>query len=403
MSKYLINYEDALRLVKEYKNFNYSKKEYMIDGYKIVTFTYFLCDYDIFSKPLMNSEINGFDMRGTTFVFNKDGSIWKKFMMLPKFFNINQVESTQYDLIKDKTIKTVTYKADGSLIAFMELPNGEIFTKTIGGFSNDQVKEANILLNSDKNIKNFVRKALNEDKTPLFEFVSRYNRIVLQYGAPELIFIGLRDNKSGKYTPAVSLDGIMDANITYNNAYKTANIDELMAEMAVIKDIEGCVIEFDDGQMVKIKSNWYFNMHGLRTENIFREDYVIKNYLEEKIDDLLSQLDPKGDEDAFMFVERVLKAVDNKIIYINKHVLELYSKYVNKYKENWVEFATKEHNTAFFRLVKSKIENSDEFLEEKNIVEYILHKTKRYKEAKFFVDKWSGVSDESISVWKKNR
>ena len=94
MKKYLLTYDDALAMVEKYKNFNYSKSEFRINNYRIVTFKYFLCEYSDFIMPLSDKiEVNGFDMRGVTFVFNLDGSLYKRFFMLSKFFNLNQVES----------------------------------------------------------------------------------------------------------------------------------------------------------------------------------------------------------------------------------------------------------------------------------------------------------------------
>ena len=135
--KYQITYEDAVEICKYYKNFNFSESQYIINGYKISAFSYFICNYNDFAKPLPHrSEVNAFEMRGVTFVFNHDGSLWKRFLMLPKFFNINQTKETEYSAIKNKNISHISIKEDGSLVAFMMLPDETIFSKTIKGFSN---------------------------------------------------------------------------------------------------------------------------------------------------------------------------------------------------------------------------------------------------------------------------
>ena len=137
--KKLLSYKEALKLVKSYGDFNFSKSEYMLEGYKVVTFSYFLCDFNHFECPINDDPtIHGYDMRGMTFVFNKNGTLYKRFLMLPKFFNLNQVPSTQYDKVKNKKIVSVTIKEDGSLIGVMNLPNGKLFAKTIGSFNNEQ-------------------------------------------------------------------------------------------------------------------------------------------------------------------------------------------------------------------------------------------------------------------------
>jgi len=200
MNKYLLTYEDACAISIAHNDFNFYKKEYNVGGYKVVVFNYFLCGYNMFANPIKDRpEVNAFDMRGVTFVFNSDGTLHKKFLMLPKFFNLNEVENTQYYTLKDKKIKTITVKEDGSLIAFMQLPNGKIFAKTLGGFDNDQVHAAMEIYNNDINLQIIIDELLKRYCTPLFEYVSFNNKIVLNYKETQLRFIGLRNNINHSY------------------------------------------------------------------------------------------------------------------------------------------------------------------------------------------------------------
>ena len=110
--KYQLTYNDALKICEAYKNFNFYKTEHMFGNYKVVTFNYFLCDYRNFVMPLREDpSINAMDMRGVTFVFNEDGTFYKRFLMLKKFFNVNQVEETQISVLKNKKIKYVLIKS----------------------------------------------------------------------------------------------------------------------------------------------------------------------------------------------------------------------------------------------------------------------------------------------------
>jgi len=399
MNKDLITYEDGLKLIKEYKDFNFSKSEFMLRGYRIVTFTYFLCDYNNFENPLPNNpEIKGYDMRGATFVFNKDGSLFESFYMLSKFFNLNQVPSTQYDLVKNKKIRSITEKEDGSLIAFMYLPDKTIFAKTIGGFNNEQSIAAMKILNKNTHLFLTVSALLYQGFVPMFEYVSFDNRIVLKYSKPELRYIGCREflHKIGEFVPAYRENNYK---ILATKRIEGFTLDELIEKGKVEENKEGWVVEFEDGQLIKIKVDWYFNMHGIRTVNIFREDYVIRNYLEEKLDDIICQLDPKEDKDAFKFVERVKIAVENKIKHIDFSTDKLVDNYINLYDKDWIKYATNEHKSAYFGLSKTKIEKPDEYLKRK--IEYIINSTKKLNKAKFFVDKWSKTTDKTINKWKK--
>lgn len=387
--KKLLTYKEALKLVDKYNNFNFSKREFKLNGYKVVTFSYFLCDFNHFECPdLDDKSIHGYDMRGMTFVFNKDGSLYKRFLMLPKFFNLNQVESTQYDKLKDKKIVSVTIKEDGSLIGVMELPNGQIFTKTIGSFDNEQTNGAMKILNSNEKLKNFCKTCLEEDYTPIFEYVSWDNRIVLKYSKPELRFIGVRNNSDGIFIPGYKFPHKYIGTRVIKNIEKIT-LDELINMAKESKDKEGWVVEFEDGQMIKIKTDWYFNMHSIRTENIFREDYVIKNYLEQKLDDILSQLDKEEDKDAFKFIDKVKLAVNNYIKVIDREIEKLKDIYKNEYDSNWHYYAKFNNQEPFFNLSVIAIQQPMKYNDKK--IDFIINKNKHLKKAKFFVDKWSKI------------
>jgi len=385
---YQLTYEDALKLCEAYKNFNFYKTEHMFGNYKVVTFNYFLCDYKNFIKPLENdSTINGLDMRGVTFVFNEDGTLYKRFLMLKKFFNVNQIEETQLSLLKNKKIKYVTVKEDGSLIAFMQLPNGQVFAKTQAGFTNEQSTNAMQLYNHQTGVKLIVDYALEVGMTPLFEYVSYDNRVVLKYVTKELRFIGVRDNKYDEYFSAADIKNIQIYGVPYVKTIEFKSLDEIDEMMKTTTDMEGVVVEFDDGQLVKWKTLWYWNLHGIRTVNIFREDFVIANYLTEKLDDAMQELNMTDDADAFKFVDKVKVAVTNWSNHIEEKVNILAAEYNSAfYFKNWAKYATDKHKAPYFGLARKKIENPNEYIKYK--IGYMLNAAKHLYDAKHIVEKW---------------
>jgi len=396
MNNYLVTYEDALEMVKEFKNFNYSMKEREIRGYKVVTFEYFLCNYEKFINPLIKRpEVHGLDMRGVTFVFNKDGSLFKRFFMLKKFFNLDQVESTQYYLIKDKKIRSVTDKADGSLVAFMYLPDESIFCKTIAGFDNDQSIAGMDIFEKDTNINFTVKALLFAGYTPLFEYVSYNNRIVLKYNKADLILIGYRNNNTGQYIPGYR-ENNFECSVT--EYFTDVTLDELIEKAKVEEDKEGWVVEFDDTEMIKIKTEWYFNLHGIRTENVFREDWVIQNYLDGKLDDILAQLDNEVDFDAIKFIDRCVFAVDAYMQIINNAVESFINKYENEFKSKWHYFAKFNCREPFFGLAVYAIQEPEKYNKRKAV--FIKNKTKKLKLARLFVDEWAGDLNNDIKKWE---
>lgn len=390
--KYLITYEDALRISEAYKNFNFYKTEHRIDDFRIVTFNYFLCDYKMFITPLREApEINALDMRGVTFVFNKDGSLYKRFLMLPKFFNVNQIEETQMDVLKNKKIKNITIKEDGSLVAFMELPNGKVFAKTQAGFTNEQSVQAMNIFEKEEKIRNLVEDSLKQGFTPLFEYVAYDNRIVLKYAGKELRLIGLRHNEHGVYYSVAGTSIPLMYGIPAVKTLKVTSIEELENSVKTAEELEGFVVEFEDGQLVKWKTAWYFNLHGIRTMHIFREDYVIHNYLKETLDDATQELNMTDDADAFKFIERVKVAVNNWSNYIEEKVDELVNAYNSDfYFGHWAKFATDKHKSAFFGLARTKIDKPEEYSKKK--IEYMLVKTRHLTDAKNIVEKYENTN-----------
>jgi len=90
MKKYnLLTYRDALDLTRLTDSPFYESK-LVVDNFSISIFNYRLAQYSDFASN------SAFEMRGLTFVFNEDGSLFNRYLLLHKFFNLNQVEETQF-------------------------------------------------------------------------------------------------------------------------------------------------------------------------------------------------------------------------------------------------------------------------------------------------------------------
>ena len=124
----LPSYQEAV-LLCNYPNSPFYETKTEVDGFPISTFNYRLAQSSDFSTPKSR------EMRGITYVFNKDGSLFNRFILLEKFFNLNQVSSSMYHVVKNYKIKFVNRKEDGSIASFIQLPNGKIIGKTKMGFS----------------------------------------------------------------------------------------------------------------------------------------------------------------------------------------------------------------------------------------------------------------------------
>ena len=92
MERYLLSYDEAATLTLGIDSTFYESK-FVIDGYNVSIFNYILAQYSDFIDNL------AFEMRWLTYVFNKDGSLFKRYLLLHKFFNLNQVAESQYSLV----------------------------------------------------------------------------------------------------------------------------------------------------------------------------------------------------------------------------------------------------------------------------------------------------------------
>ena len=274
----LLTYNEAKNLVKKLGDLIFYETITYINGFKISTFNYRLARYEHFK------EYNAKEMRGLTFVFNKDGSLFKRYLMLEKFWNINETEETQLYLLKEKKIKHIYNKVDGSLISFIKLPDNTTLSRTKMSFDNDQTKAVNKILKDNKKLSDFIEEMLDNNIAPFFEYVSFRNKVVLNYDKDNLILLRLRNNNSGEYL-SVEKNRNKGFDVVEFEKY---TLDELMELRETLTEKEGWVITFDDDYSVKLKTEWYFEKHKLN-DSIMSEHIVIKMILDETIDDVISQ------------------------------------------------------------------------------------------------------------------
>jgi len=135
----------------------------------------------------------------------------------------------------------------------------------------------------------------NHGLTPLLEWCSRQNRIVVDYPVDRLVLTAVRDCVTGAYltyTQLQELAGEYDLDLVRQFEGSVESMQSLMDHTRDLQDAEGYVVRWLDGHMVKIKGESYCQIHRAK-EGILRENGVIGMMLDEKLDDV------KG----FLFVE----------------------------------------------------------------------------------------------------
>jgi T4 RnlA family RNA ligase len=288
--------------IDQYLDAAFYEAKLVVDGYRVSVFNYRLAGNADFRDN------DAYEMRGLTYVFDHDGT-YKSYRLLHKFFNLNQVEESQYSVVKDRKVKSVYSKEDGSVGSFIRLPNGRVFAKSKMSFESDQAMGILSIYESNEEIKSFVDWSLDNDLVAVFEYVAPHNRIVLRYTEEELILLRLRDNKTGEY---LNLDDYKERIGSIRTAVKyDYTLDELVEMSMSVEDMEGWVVDLD-GLFVKMKTKWYFDRHGLLTEDLYRENRLIAYILDEQIDDVLAQI-PEDEKESHARIERLIVAVTKEV------------------------------------------------------------------------------------------
>ncbi len=167
----------------------------------------------------------------------------------------------------------------------------------------------------------FFKECHDNAMTPIFEYLSpRDHKIVVNYKEENLILTALRDMTDGSYYDLDILKDILVSarNIPFNNEIdcdiemldKLSNFDDIKAE----EGVEGYVFDYN-GFKFKVKNDWYLIRHRLK-ESMSREFEIVQLILDNKIDDILANVD----EDERVKLEEYSIKIHQ---FINNHVVLL--------------------------------------------------------------------------------
>ncbi len=361
-SHYLPTYEDCVEMCSREESPFYESK-FVIDGYPISVFNYRLAQYRDFVTPLENRpEVKAYEMRGLTFVFNTDGTLYKRFLLLEKFFNLNQVPESAYSIVKNYKIKFVNNKEDGSIASYIQLPNGKILGKSKMGFDNEQANGINRVYRTRTDVKEFVDWCTDNNITAIFEYVSPANRIVLRYLEEDLILLRMRDNSTGKHLDIKDhLDKIGTIRIApFEDDYK--DLDSLIEVNATQVDKEGIIVQTEDEYgkdfFFKLKTPWYCERHGLLTNDLYREHIIVGYILDDKIDDILGQV-PEDEKEAHERINKIISIIKKAVSDKEEDIKKSYQVFLDMgsdRKEYALKYYKKEPNFGYVMQMAKGIE-----------------------------------------------
>ncbi len=175
-----------------------------------------------------------------------------------KFWNLEERPETSLVHLPDAPCE-ITAKLDGSLGILYWTLDGQPTIATRGSFTSEQAVWATQF---------FRRKAprvRDEDATYLFEIIYPQNRVVLDYGKEEnLYLIGAKDRISGFDYPHEWLQNAGDRlGFPVVERWQMERLVDLLPLARERKGIEGWVARFPDGFRVKLKTEEYLQLHRL--------------------------------------------------------------------------------------------------------------------------------------------
>lgn len=193
-----------------------------------------------------------------------------------KFFNIDESNASKIDWKSAK----VQEKIDGSIIKLWATEQeGSIQWKVSTNNcieaikcdlpnSNDKYKTFYDLFADLFSFEKYVSK-LNPNYTYIFEMVSRYNKVVIDYPQPKIYHIGTRDNISGKELN-------IDIGIEKPKEYNLKTEEEVrFAANKLSYNEEGYVVVDKNWHRVKIKSPAWIKAHMLVNNRIVTQERIL--------------------------------------------------------------------------------------------------------------------------------
>ena len=217
-------------------------------------------------------------------LFYPDGRIMSR--RLNKFFNVNERDETLAHKIDLGQPHVILEKLDGSMITPVFTEAGIRWGTKMG--ITEVSMQAEEFVARNPQYAQFAEWCETMRLTPIFEWCSRKQRIVVDYPTDRLVLIALRGTMTGEYKQYCDLVVLGNQfGIEVVRAYEgtTDNMEHLIAETRAMADAEGWIIRFDDGQMLKVKGDWYVRIHKTK-DNLIWEKNVVELLINEKMDDV---------------------------------------------------------------------------------------------------------------------
>ena len=213
-----------------------------------------------------------------------------------KFFNVNEREETQDYVVDLSRPHAILEKLDGSMIAPF-IVNGQMIWGTKMG-ATEVAEPVEEFVKNNPQYEQLAMHLLQGKLTPIFEWCSRKQRIVMDYPEDQLVLTAVRHMNTGAYVSYNVMKYLTEslAGIPLVRQYDSQiDMKAFLEYVRDLEDREGFVVRFWDGHMIKLKCDWYVQIHKAK-EMILQDRHIVELILDNKLDDVKAHL-PQEDRD----------------------------------------------------------------------------------------------------------
>lgn len=311
---------------------------------------------------------NPFEKEARGITFDANGKIISR--PLHKFFNLAEREEVQPHNLDWNKMVAAFDKMDGSMIT-TGLINGEFFAKSKKSFQSDVAVSATGFVQKNQKYYDFTRYCALANLTPIFEFTSPNHRIVLRYSQDNMTLLHVRDNFTGVYLMPEELAQLASKyDIPVNSPVHGRELDlpELLKSLNTVEGIEGYVIQFENGEMVKVKTKWYVNLHHAVT--FVRERDIARMVVEEQIDDYIAFVALNAPDADLTHIRHINDTIKAEVEGIEREVTALAKHYAGvDFKTVALDLKDHPHFKFVMNLVRGKTNNYLDYYERNRLRE----------------------------------
>lgn len=277
--------------------------------------SYTVIDYNLTSRDTFV----GKDVQETNILLNLRGTAFDNESRIiirlgfQKFFNHGEFPDTDTQLNFNYD-HVITQKLDGSCIFPIYAKEGWVLGTRAGVTDVSALADDFMNTFTECEYQRFIGMCNIMSVTPIFEFCSRKNRVVLDYPKDMMVLTGMRSMRDGSYISYSDLYKFAIVNnipvVSRINSIRNTTFDDFKNGVTALKDDEGVVIRFECGNfvghMVKLKASDYVLKHRAMGGLRFEKDVLLMS-LEGLLDDVYPLLDETTREriqkhvDAFTF------------------------------------------------------------------------------------------------------